>query len=205
MTPASMLTTCVQGSSPIWLPQCNSTRTFGGADPQVWFRIVHLTVNASNGSATYQEQSVEVALGPKGAFRDGNLGRLTRLVPTEQVVSALSERARRAKPPKPPREPRTPPVVETLRKALAWQRDLDAGEVASRAELARREGITRARVTQVLMLLRLAPDIQEAVLAIKERSEPPAIGERALRPLTCMEDPRRQAAAFRELLEGAGA
>ena len=115
----------------------------------------------------------------------------------------MSERARRAKPSRPPREPRTPPVVETLRKALAWQRDLGAGVVASRAELARREGITRARVTQVLMLLRLAPDIQEAILAIKESLDPPGLGERALRPLTHMGDPRLQTAALQRLLGGA--
>ena len=31
-----------------------------------------------------------------------------------------------------------------------WQRMLEAGEVATRAELARRVGVSRARVTQVL-------------------------------------------------------
>jgi len=91
-------------------------------------------------------------------------------------------------------------VVETLRKALAWRQELDAGEVARRADIARREGLTRARVTQVFMLLRLAPDIQEAILAIKESLDPPGVGERALRLLTRMEDPRRQAAAFEELI-----
>ena len=188
-----------------WLHQCNSTRTSRRANPQIWFRIVHLSIKDSSGCAVYREQTVEVALGPKkAAFKDGGVGRLTRAVPADRVVSALSERARQAKPPRPPPEPRTLPVVETLRKALAWQRDLDAGAVASRAELARREGITRARVTQVLMLLRLAPDIQEAVLAIKESLDPPGIGERALRPITRMENPRLQAAAFRRLLHGVG-
>ena len=179
-----------------WLHQCNSTRTSRRNDPQIWFRIVHLSIKDSSGSAVYREQTVEVALGRKGAFPGGTVGRLTRLVAADRVVSALSERARRAKPPRPPKEPRTPPVVETLRKALAWQRDLDAGEVASRAELARREGVTRARVTQVLMLLRLAPDIQEAILAIRESPSPPAIGERILRPIACLGSAKRQMAAF---------
>jgi hypothetical protein len=141
---------------------------------------------------------VEVALGPKGAFENGNLGRLTRRVPASQVVSAVTERQRRARPPKPPREPRTPPVVETLRKALAWRQELDAGEVASQADIARREGLTRARVTQVLMLLRLAPDIQKAILAIREMPSPPVIGEHILRPIACLDSPRRQMAAFGE-------
>jgi hypothetical protein len=34
--------------------------------------------------------------------------------------------------------------------AERWQRMLDDGEVTSRAELARREGVSRARVTQAL-------------------------------------------------------
>jgi hypothetical protein len=87
-------------------------------------------------------------------------------------------------------------VVETLRKALDWRRELDAGKVDSQADIARREGITRARVTQVLILLRLCPDIQKAILAIREMPDPPAIGERILRPIACMGSPRRQIAAF---------
>lgn len=51
-----------------------------------------------------------------------------------------------------------------LKRALAWQRELDAGEVASRAALARREGLSRARVTQVMKLLELATPIQAVVL-----------------------------------------
>lgn len=34
--------------------------------------------------------------------------------------------------------------------AIEWLRQLEAGEVASRAALARREGLSRARVSQVL-------------------------------------------------------
>jgi hypothetical protein len=41
-----------------------------------------------------------------------------------------------------------------LARALEWQRQLDAGEVASRAEIARREGLLRARVTQITNGLR---------------------------------------------------
>jgi hypothetical protein len=35
-------------------------------------------------------------------------------------------------------------------RAREWRRMLDAGEVANQAELARRVGVSRARVTQVL-------------------------------------------------------
>ena len=51
----------------------------------------------------------------------------------------------------PPREARGP--MARLARAIEWQRQLDAGQVASRAEIARREGISRARVTQIMQAL----------------------------------------------------
>ena len=57
--------------------------------------------------------------------------------------------------PAPARVPRGPEA--RLARALEWQRQLDAGEVASRAEIARREGISRARVTQIMAMLRRLP------------------------------------------------
>ena len=142
---------------------------------------------------------MEVALGPKGAFGTANLGCLTRQVLASQVVSAVPERLRQVRPPKPLR---LPPVVETLRKALDWRRELDTGAIASQADIARREGLTRARVTQVLILLRLCPDIQKAILAIREMPNPPALGERILRPIACLGSRRRQMAAFEPRIAG---
>ena len=90
-------------------------------------------------------------------------------------------------------------MVELLRKAHAWRQELDAGTVANQAELARREGVTRARVTQIMMLLRLAPDIQARVLALPATAERPILSERMLRPITCMPDLDRQLIAFDRL------
>src|SRR5438067_12233459 len=39
-------------------------------------------------------------------------------------------------------------------RAIEWQRQLESGQVRSRADIARREGLTRARVTQIMNLLR---------------------------------------------------
>ena len=55
----------------------------------MWFRIIHITLEGSAGSATYREQTVEVTLGPKGAFENSNIGTLTRRVPANRVVSAI--------------------------------------------------------------------------------------------------------------------
>jgi hypothetical protein len=40
-----------------------------------------------------------------------------------------------------------------LERAREWKRQLDAGEISSRAAIARREGLSRARVTQLMNLL----------------------------------------------------
>jgi hypothetical protein len=47
--------------------------------------------------------------------------------------------------------------------AIHWQGLIRAGVVRDQAALARLVGVSRVRVTQVMDLLRLAPDIQEAV------------------------------------------
>ena len=136
---------------------------FRRAVPEVWFRIVHVASDHARGCVDLREQTVEIALGPEGAFENGNIGVLTRQVPADRVVSAVPPPRYPSRPPAPPREPRTPQVVDLLRKAHAWRQELDAGTVANQAEIARREGVTRARVTQIMMLLRLAPDIQAAL------------------------------------------
>jgi hypothetical protein len=131
--------------------------------------------------AANREQTVEIALGPKGAFEKGNIGALTRRVPPGLAVSAALPD--RCNPTKPPREPKSPRVVELLRKAIEWQRQLDTGEASNQADIARHEGISRARVTQVMRLLRLAPDIQEHVLSMANVVCRPAITERGFRPI----------------------
>ena len=69
------------------------------------------------------------------------------------------------------------------------------------AAIARREGITRARVTQVMGLLRLAPEIHQQVLSLPDMVRRRAITERALRPIAQKEDHAAQRSAFFVLLE----
>jgi len=147
--------------------------------------------------AAYREQTVEIALGPKGAFENGNIGTLTRRVLADRVVSAVPPP--RGKP-KPPREPKTPRVVELLRKALEWEALIESGEVPDQAAIARREGITRARVTQVMSLLRLDSEIRQHILSMPDAVRRPAITERALRPIAQLEPPRGQLHAFEQLI-----
>ena len=127
------------------------------------------------------------------------MGAVTRQVAGDRVVSALPEPRGR---PKPPKKPKTPRVAELLQMATEWQRQLDAGEVKTQAAIARREGIARARVTQIMALLRLAPEIQEHVLNMPDAVNRPAISERALRPIVRFEAFSDQRAQFRKLTEG---
>jgi len=186
------------GSSHKRVPKCASIRPRPGRPvPEVWFRILHVTPDEVDDSAEYCEQSVDIALGPDEALENSNIGRLTRRVPASQVVSAVPPPRRKRKP---PTEPPTQTVVETLRRALEWRRQLDVGEVESQAAIAGCKGLTRARVTQVLMLLRLAPDIQESILSLPGSPNPPGLPERVLRPIALLEDPEEQMAAFEEAL-----
>ena len=170
------------------------------AEPQVWFRIIHIAPDGHHRAigASCREQTVEIALGPKGAFTNGNVGAVTRRVAADRIVSALSVPRGR---PKPPKEPETPRVVELLRKALEWEGLIESGDVRNQAEIARREGISRARVTQIMGMLRLAPEVQEWILAMPKVVSRPAITERSLRPIALLEDHERQLVGFRELAD----
>lgn len=59
-------------------------------------------------------------------------------------------------------------LVKALARAFRWKRMLEAGEFATIAELAEREGIAPSYMTRVLRLTLLAPDIVEAILDGKQ-------------------------------------
>jgi hypothetical protein len=87
--------------------------------------------------------------------------------------------------------PATPPPVRrparvAIMLALAHQiqQAIDRGVVPDRAEVARRLGLTRARVTHLLNLTLLAPDTQEQILALQTTDGAEPITERTLRVVT---------------------
>jgi hypothetical protein len=83
-------------------------------------------------------------------------------------------------PPKP--EPKRPlRVARMLALAHRMQAMIDSGEVDDQAALARRLGFSRARVTQLLDLLLLAPDIQEEILFIQVPPGRDPVNEHGLR------------------------
>ena len=81
---------------------------------------------------------------------------------------------------------RVPRVARLMALALHLQKLIDDGAVRDYAEIARLTGITRARVTQIMNLTLLAPEIQEEILflpRILKGSDP--IAERNIRKITC--------------------
>ena len=60
---------------------------------------------------------------------------------------------------------------------------LDSGEYASQTALALKLGISRVRVTQVLNLLRLAPEVLEEIAGLGDPLASPIVTERKIRPL----------------------
>ena len=90
--------------------------------------------------------------------------------------------------------------MELLRKAIEWKALIESGKIATQAEIARQEGITRARVTQVMGMLRRAPEIQEHILSMPVLVPRPSVSERALRPIEPITDCRDQLREFYKFL-----
>ena len=61
--------------------------------------------------------------------------------------------------------PRIPRITRLLALAIKFQDMVTSGEVRDYADLARLGYVTRARLTQIMNLLLLAPDIQEHLLS----------------------------------------
>jgi hypothetical protein len=78
---------------------------------------------------------------------------------------------------------RVPRVSRLLALALRFQELVRSGAIANYAELARLGQVTEARISQIMDLTLLAPDIQEAILFLprKERGRDPIVVRDLLR------------------------
>lgn len=142
----------------------------------------------------HREKQVTFRLAPAG-HPDG---------PPEEISTTLRERLFAA--PNSPaqaaslRGPRTPGRLSSIARLLALAHRLDGliqdGTVANYTELAQYASVTRARVSQVMNLLNLAPAIQEELLFLSS-SDAIHITERTLQRLASEPDWGRQAELFR--------
>jgi hypothetical protein len=85
---------------------------------------------------------------------------------------------------------RIPRVARLMALAIRFDQLIRDGVVADYADLARLGHVSRARVTQIMNLLNLAPDIQERLLFLQGEADD--LHERLLRMLAAEPDWRRQ-------------
>lgn len=93
-----------------------------------------------------------------------------------------------------------PRLSRLMSLAIRMQKLVDEGEVADYADLARLAHVSRARITQIMNLLHLAPDIQEDILFLPATDGGRApIRERMVRPIAAVPDWRKQRKMWSEL------
>jgi hypothetical protein len=79
---------------------------------------------------------------------------------------------------------RVPRISKLMALAIRFEGLIRDGQVTDQSELARLAHVTQPRVTQIMNLLHLAPDIQESLLELPPvRSGKPKITEKLLRPI----------------------
>lgn len=111
------------------------------------------------------------------------------LTVTKKVSFGKAHRARRNKLPdqSPPPDRtvgRVPRIARLMALALRFQQLIDDGVVENQAEIAHLSHVSRARVTQIMNLLHLAPDIQDAILHLpRTRSGRDPIREFHIKPV----------------------
>jgi hypothetical protein len=105
--------------------------------------------------------------------------------------------------PSPATQVGVPRVAKLMALAIRFERLIQDGAVADQAELARVGHVTRARLTQIMNLLNLAPDIQEAILTLPapEAGRDP-VTEKQLRPVATELEWRKQRKMWRSLGRG---
>lgn len=82
--------------------------------------------------------------------------------------------------PEQPTPGRIPRITKMMALAIRLDHLIRSGQVSDQAELARLGHVSRARLTQILDLNLLAPDIQEEILHTKSDDAKPRILERDL-------------------------
>lgn len=128
----------------------------------------------------------------------------------KRAVVATSRDAN-PRPPEPPRGKaaatdanvgRVPRVARLMALAIRFDQLLRDGVVANQTELARLARVTQPRMTQIMNLLHLAPEIQEAVLMLSPTcSGRDAVSERNLRPIAGLSLWREQRRGWRALVK----
>src|SRR5690242_12026727 len=93
---------------------------------------------------------------------------------------------------------RIPRITRLMALAIEFQDMVDRSEVRDYADLARLGYVSRARITQIMNLLNLAPDIQEVLLSSSAPAE--YVTERGLRHITAVVGWSEQRKLWKEVI-----
>lgn len=105
------------------------------------------------------------------------------------------------KEPEKPGPLRVPRIARLMALAIRMDQMVESGEVADYADLARLFMVSRARITQIMNLRLLAPDIQEALLYLPMTDGRRApIREKHIRPIAAIPDWRKQRKLWQNLI-----
>ena len=116
-----------------------------------------------------------------------------------QCGSRVMHAGERAAPPPVP-SGRVPRISRLMALAIRFEDLVRSGEMADFAEIAELGQVTRARVSQIVNLLNLAPDIQEAILFLPlVGGEREAVSEREVRVVAAEVDWGRQRQRWQNL------
>lgn len=80
---------------------------------------------------------------------------------------------------------RLPRVTQVLALAIHFQDMLGRGEAKGYSDLARTQGVTRERLSQIMKLIWLTPDIQQEILYLPPTGGRHPISEVAVRRVAC--------------------
>ena len=102
------------------------------------------------------------------------------------------------------KDPRKPPPkakIDWYGKAVEYQKMLSMGVAKNKAEIARIEGVSRARVTQILNLINLAPEIINYLNFAADQNDLKNLTERRLRKIAKINSHKLQVEKIQELLQ----
>jgi hypothetical protein len=103
-----------------------------------------------------------------------------------------------------PAADRVPRVARLMALAIRFDELIESGRVRHHAELAQLGHVTRARMSQILSLIHLAPDIQEEILFLQGGNRGADVLLADLRPIAVLTEWAAQRRRWRKLLRSRG-
>jgi hypothetical protein len=126
--------------------------------------------------------------------------KLDQTLEVEITIDRQRGQRRRPSESKTPDPPRISRIARLMALAIKFQDMVDRGEVRDYADLARLGYVSRARITQIMNMLNLAPDIQEELLTSSTLAAQANVPERGLRQVTAVVAWSQQRRLWNELL-----